>query len=98
MTEVTKSSITLKSSDGFTKRYVVNGDTIVHGDEGGIGSVAKSEDVVVTALHDGGNPTAGGARTAVQQRRQAAWSSSGSYPPGPPGRVTANPDGPGSRS
>jgi hypothetical protein len=58
VTEVTKSSITLKSSDGFTKRYVVNGDTIVHGDEGGIGSVAKNEEVVVTALHDGGDPTA----------------------------------------
>jgi hypothetical protein len=58
VTEVDTSSITVASSDRFTRRYAVNGDTVVHGDAGGVGSVAKGEDVVVTAADDGGDPSA----------------------------------------
>ena len=47
VTEVSGSGVTVRSSDGFTTSYTVNGDTKVHADSDRIDSVAKDEEVVV---------------------------------------------------
>ncbi len=59
VTEVSGSSVTVRSSDGYTKSYGVNGDTKVRADEDEISAVAKDEQVVVIA------PTSGDEQTAT---------------------------------
>ena len=56
--EVSATSITVKSDDGFTKSYAVNADTDVNGGRDKIDTVATDEKVVVTALQTGGSLTA----------------------------------------
>jgi hypothetical protein len=59
VTEVSGNAVTVKSSDGFTTAYTVNGDTKVHADSDKMDSVAKDEEVVVVS------PTSGDAHTAT---------------------------------
>lgn len=59
VTEVSGTGVTVKSSDGFTTSYTVNGDTKVRADSDKIDSVAKGEDVVVVS------PTSGDSHTAT---------------------------------
>jgi len=56
--EVSSSSITVKSADGFTRQYAVNGDTKVNGGRDAIGSVAVGDTVVVCAVVGGEHPAA----------------------------------------
>jgi hypothetical protein len=58
VTSVSQSSITLKSSDGFTKTYAVTGSTTVDAQRNGIGSVKVGDQVWVTATPSGGTVTA----------------------------------------
>ena len=58
VTAVSATSLTVKSSDGFTATYAVTGDTAVDGDKGRISAVAQNADVVVSAVQDGGTDTA----------------------------------------
>lgn len=58
VTEVSGTSVTVKSSDGYTKSYAVDGDTKVRADSDEIGSVAKDEQVVVIAPRSGDGQTA----------------------------------------
>jgi hypothetical protein len=58
VTEVSATGVTVKSSDGFTTAYVVNGDTKVKADKDEIGSVAKGEEVLVVAPKSGDKHTA----------------------------------------
>lgn len=58
VTEVNATSISVKSDDGFTKTYALNGKTRVNGGRDEIGSVGKDERVVVTAVQTGGSLTA----------------------------------------
>ena len=58
VTAVSANSVTVKSGDGYTKSYAVNGDTKVKADEDEIGSVAKDEQVVVVAPKSGDTQTA----------------------------------------
>jgi hypothetical protein len=58
VTAASGSSITLRSADGFTKRYVVNASTKVGGASGDIGSVAAGDTAVVCAVAGSGGPTA----------------------------------------
>jgi hypothetical protein len=55
---VSQSSITLKSTDGFTKTYVVSTSTLVDAQRNGIGSVKVGDQVWVTASASGGTVTA----------------------------------------
>ena len=55
---VSQSSITLKSTDGFTKTYVVSASTLVDAQRNGIGSVKVGDQVWVTASASGGTVTA----------------------------------------
>ncbi|HLX46862.1 MAG TPA: hypothetical protein VKS82_00860 [Streptosporangiaceae bacterium] len=55
---VSQSSITLKSTDGFTKTYTVTASTIVDAQRDGIGSVKVGDQVWVAATVSGGTVTA----------------------------------------
>lgn len=55
---VSQASITLKSTDGFTKTYVVSASTLVDAQRNGIGSVKVGDQVWVTARASGGTVTA----------------------------------------
>lgn len=59
VTEVSGTAVTVKSADGFTTAYTVNGDTKVKADSDQIDSVAKDEEVVVVS------PKSGDAHTAT---------------------------------
>jgi hypothetical protein len=58
VTSVSQSSITLKSTDGFTKTYTVTASTIVDAQRDGIGSVKAGDQVWVVATVSGGSVTA----------------------------------------
>jgi len=58
VTAVTATEVTVKSTDGFTAAYAVNGDTKVKADSDEIGSVAKDEEVLVVAPKSGDKHTA----------------------------------------
>jgi hypothetical protein len=60
VTEVSSTSITVTSVDGFTKTYVVTADTLVNAKRDGIASVKKGDTVAVVAVE------AAGAANAVQ--------------------------------
>ncbi len=53
ITEVNDSSITVKSPDGFTKTYRVDGDTRVNGTQSGVSGLAKGDTVTLVANTDG---------------------------------------------
>ena len=55
---VSRSSITLKSEDGFTRTYAVTGSTLVDARRDGIGSVKTGDQAWVTATASGGTVTA----------------------------------------
>ena len=58
VTAVSATEVTVRSTDGFTTAYAVNGDTKVKADEDRIGSVAKDEEVLVVAPKSGDTHTA----------------------------------------
>jgi hypothetical protein len=83
VTAVSGTSITLKSSDGFTKTYVVAGSTLVDAQRDGIGSVKVGNQASVQATVSGSTATATSIMdlTLVQQN----WVGSGFRPGSPSG-------------
>jgi hypothetical protein len=73
VTGVTNSSITLKSSDGFTHSYAVVASTAVDAQRDGIASVKVGNQALVLATVSGGTATAVNIRdlTLLQQSHQA---------------------------
>jgi hypothetical protein len=69
VTEVSATGVTVKSADGFTTAYTVNGDTLVRADSDEIGAVAKDEEVVVVAPKSGDEHTA----TVVVDLTDLGW-------------------------
>jgi hypothetical protein len=69
VTAVSSTSITLKSSDGFTKTYAVASSTVVDAQRDGIGSVKVGNQASVLATVSGSTATAASImdRTLVQQ-------------------------------
>lgn len=57
-TEVSATGVTVKSTDGFTTSYVVNGDTKIKADDDKMASVAKNEELLVVAPKSGDKHTA----------------------------------------
>jgi hypothetical protein len=78
VTAVSSTSITLKSSDGFTKTYVVASSTLVDAQRDGIGSIKVGNQASVLATVSGSTATASSImdRTLVQQN----WQGSGFRP------------------
>jgi hypothetical protein len=78
VTAVSNTSITLKSSDGFTMSYVVASSTLVDAQRDGIGSVKTGNQASVLATVSGHTATA----TAIVDRTlvQQAWPGSGFGP------------------
>jgi hypothetical protein len=68
---VSSTSITVKSTDGFTDTYAVSSDTIVDAESAGIGSVKTGDNVYVSATTSGSTLTAIGVidTTAVKDGR-----------------------------
>jgi hypothetical protein len=58
VTAVSASSVTVKSSDGYTLSYAVTSKTVVDAQSAGIGSVKKGDTVFVTATVSGTTATA----------------------------------------
>jgi hypothetical protein len=58
VTAVSTGSITLKSTDGFTHMYVINGSTVVGAHRGGISSVKAGDTASVIATVSGKTATA----------------------------------------
>ncbi len=58
VTAVSSTSITLRSADGYTRSYVVNGSTTVNAQRGGISSIKTGNQVSVQATVSGGTATA----------------------------------------
>ena len=58
VTDVSQSSITVKSADGFTKTYAVTENTLVNAGRDGIGSVKQGDKVHVAAIEHDGNAEA----------------------------------------
>jgi len=69
VTEVNGTSVTVKSADGYTKSYAVNGDTKVKADKDEIGAVAANEEVLVVAPQSGDKQTA----TVVLDLTDIGW-------------------------
>ena len=69
VTEVSGTGVTVKSTDGFTTAYTVNGDTKVRADSDKISDVAKDEDVVVISPKSGDTHTA----TVVVDLSDVGW-------------------------
>jgi hypothetical protein len=59
VTAVSGTGVTVRSTDGFTTSFAVDGDTTVRADSAAITSVAKDDQVIVVA------PRAGAERTAT---------------------------------
>jgi hypothetical protein len=78
VTAVSSTSITVKSSDGFTQTYVVASSTVVDAQRDGIGSVKVGNQASVLATVSGSTATAASImdRTLVQQN----WPGSGFRP------------------
>jgi hypothetical protein len=73
VTAVSSTSITLKSSDGFTKSYVIASSTLVDAQRDGIGSVKVGNKASVLATVSGSTATAASVTdmTLLQQSHQA---------------------------
>jgi hypothetical protein len=84
VTAVSTTSITVTSSDGFTKTYLVTADTIVNATRDGIESVKNGDEVGVMAIGSGSDADAVTImdRTRIDSSRQK-WA-----PPAPPGSAT----------
>lgn len=69
VTAVSATGVTVRSADGFTTAYVVDGDTEVRADSDTIADVAKDEEVVVVAPKSGDEHTA----TVVVDLTDLGW-------------------------
>jgi hypothetical protein len=54
VTDVSSTSVTVKSDDGYTKTYEVDDNTLVNAGNEGIGDVKKDDKVNVQAFVEGG--------------------------------------------
>lgn len=81
VTSVTSTSVTVKSSDGYTATYVVTSSTVVDAKAAGIGSVKTGDTVDLTATVSGSTATAASITdlTAIKAGR-----ASSGFPAAPP--------------
>jgi hypothetical protein len=85
VTAVDNSSITVKSEDGFEKKYAVTADTAVDAKRDGIASVKTNDTVVITAKVSGSTATA----TTINDTTLQRSSHDTFYPPPSPSTTQA---------
>ncbi len=68
VTEVSPSSITVRSEDGYSRTYAVNDNTLVNAGNDGIADVRQGDQVHVTALVTDGNARAVDIRDVTQTK------------------------------
>lgn len=81
VTAVDQKSITVKSVDGYTKTYAINGDTRVNAGREGAGSVKTGNKVAVSAAVSGNTATAKSIRDLTAPKRPF-WHDRGHGPRG----------------
>jgi hypothetical protein len=85
VTDVSSTGITVQSDDGFTKTYVVTDTTVVNSQRDGIGSVAKDDNVRVTATVSGSTATAVDVTDISKvSASRGQWAPGKPQPPSPP--------------
>ena len=84
VTAVSSTSITLKSSDGFTKTYTVTSGTIVDAKRDGIGSVKVGDQAAVAATVSGSTATATNIADLSNLKEMRPRFFPGAKPPSPP--------------
>lgn len=91
VTSVGNSSITVKSEDGYTHTYTVDGDTLVAAGDNGIADVAKGDTVRVLAIDAAGTSKAKQIidATKVQSLRRKYWAPKHWEQPKPSGSASA---------
>lgn len=93
VTAVSKTSLTVKSDDGYTKTYAVTASTLVDAARDGISTVAKGEKVAVLATVSGGTSTATEVRdlTKIEAGHKKWGPPPGGGAPPAPGGTPATP-------
>ncbi|CAB4849847.1 unannotated protein [freshwater metagenome] len=79
VTAVSADSITVHSEDGFDKTYVVNADTVVNGQAGGITTVKVDDKVAIMGIEAGDTTTA----VHIRDRTQGGKGAKPLAPPNP---------------
>jgi hypothetical protein len=79
VTDVSSTSLTVKSADGYTKTYVITATTMVNAQRDGIGSIKDGDEVAVVATVKSGTATANDVRDVTQLKAHRKEF-------GPPGR------------
>jgi hypothetical protein len=97
VTEVSDTSITVKSTDGFSETYLIDGDTQVNGGGGDLDDIAKGDviTVIATADDNGGEPTVDSIMEGDMQRGPQQKQGNGQPPP--KRHQTGGPDTPPTR-
>jgi hypothetical protein len=91
VTDVSSTAITVQSDDGFTKTYVVTDTTVVNSQRDGIGSVAKDDNVRVTATVSGSTATAVDITdTTKVSASRGQWAPGKPQPPSPPSSASGS--------
>jgi hypothetical protein len=93
VTAVSATSITLRSSDGFSHTYAITSSTLVDAQRSGIGSVKVGHQVSLTAEVSGSTATAMSVLdgTVLRQGRHAFGFGGNGGPGGPGGSARAGP-------
>ncbi len=102
VTDVSATSITVKSKDGFTKTYVVSSTTNVNGKAGDIASVKSGDDVAILGIESGSDVNAQqifdgkNFKPGAQGKPDGNWQpgQNGNQPPAPNGSTGASGGGP----
>lgn len=85
VTEVSRSSVTVKSEDGFSRTYTVDDNTLVNAGNDGIGDVKSGDDVLVVALVKDGKASAVDVHDATRVRQlHERWMPRPQIKPAPP--------------
>jgi hypothetical protein len=74
VTQVSATSVTLKSSDGYVKAYRITGDTLVDGDKGKAATLAAGSTVVLVAVQNGDDAVAQSVLTKVSTKASPSHS------------------------
>ena len=84
VTAVSGTSVTVKSSDGYSVTYTVTSKTVVDARAAGIGSVKKGDSIFVTATVSGSTPTAANIVDTTAVKSGHASFGYRAFPPNPP--------------
>ena len=93
VTDVSASSITVKSKDGFTKTYIVSSTTNVNGKAGDIASVKSGDEVAILGIESGSDVNAQQIFDGKNFKPGANGKPAGNWTPGQNGNQPPAPNG-----